>query len=254
MIQLSPSKLSVKRECKRCFFIQEKFKLKHPRGAFPSLPGGMDRVLKAYCDTYRSDGTLPPELADVLGAFHLYPNKANLTKWQNWRQGLSVILEVGTVQVKLQGAIDDLLVNEAGLHAPFDFKTKGSEPKDDGSVYYQEQLDDYGLMLQANGMPICGQAFLFYVYPEQVTRIDQLAFKGKLFALTCDPQRAMDSIAEAVQILQGPMPSLSHGCEWCDFALRYRHLVAAQEEVGGAEPEGSASDSSVVEPESVPSV
>lgn len=230
MIQLSPSKLGVKRECKRCFWLQERYKLKHPRGAFPSLPGGMDRILKTYCDTYRAGGTLPPELVDALGTYRLYPNKARLAKWQHWRSGLSVILEVGTVQVKLIGAIDDLLVSPEAQHAPFDFKTKGAEPKDDGSIYYQEQLDDYGLMLQGNEMPITGEAFLFYVYPDKCNLLDHLAFKGKVYRLTCEPQRAMDSIAEAVAILQGPMPGLSSGCEHCDFALQYTKYVTAHEE------------------------
>ena len=31
-----------------------------PRGIFPSLPSGMDRVIKTYFDHYR--GSLPPEL------------------------------------------------------------------------------------------------------------------------------------------------------------------------------------------------
>ena len=33
-----------------------------PRGVFPSLPGGMDNLIKKYFDTYRLQNKLPPEI------------------------------------------------------------------------------------------------------------------------------------------------------------------------------------------------
>ena len=63
---LSPSKLNLLNAngCERCFYLHNKLKLERPRGIFPSLPNGIDRVLKEYVDRYRQG--LPPCLEDKL--------------------------------------------------------------------------------------------------------------------------------------------------------------------------------------------
>ena len=59
--KLSPSSLSVLKECPRCFWLQVNKKIRRPIGAFPSLPGGMDRILKTHFDSFRSREELPPD-------------------------------------------------------------------------------------------------------------------------------------------------------------------------------------------------
>src|SRR3989338_6659737 len=58
-IMLSPSALNLFLECARCFWLEKVKKIKRPRGIFPSLPGGMDRIIKTYFDSYRSQ-VIPP--------------------------------------------------------------------------------------------------------------------------------------------------------------------------------------------------
>ena len=53
-------------------------KVTRPRGIFPSLPSGMDRVIKTYFDHYR--GSLPPELeGEVEGK--LIPDLDLMNQW-----------------------------------------------------------------------------------------------------------------------------------------------------------------------------
>ncbi len=88
MIRLSPSKLNILTDCPRCFWDQEVRGVKRPRGPFPSLPGGIDRVVKDHCDAHRSAGTLPPPLVGrVCG--NLFPDQMQLDLWRNWRKGIS---------------------------------------------------------------------------------------------------------------------------------------------------------------------
>ena len=61
-IVLSPSSLSVFMECPRCFWLQIVKKKRRPSGAFPSLPSGMDRVLKEHFDRCRKKGIFPPDI------------------------------------------------------------------------------------------------------------------------------------------------------------------------------------------------
>jgi len=223
LIQLSPSKLSIFKKCVRCFWLQEKYKVVQPRGIFPSLPGGIDRKLKTYFDGYR--GSLPPQLeGKVPGA--LFHNQDVLNKWRNWKSGL--VYENKEIGVKLIGALDDCLVNH-DLYSPLDYKTKGSEPKDDGSQYYQTQLDCYCLMLNSNGYKISEKAYLVYVYPGEVFLNHPpdfiIPFETKIYEINCSGERALRILTQAVKILSGPIPEADESCEQCRFVTEYNNVA-----------------------------
>ena len=66
VIKLSPTSLNLYLECPRCFWLHFNKKIRRPSGPFPSLPGGMDQVLKIYFDEYRGTEILPPIVAEKL--------------------------------------------------------------------------------------------------------------------------------------------------------------------------------------------
>lgn len=57
---LSPSTLGLYKNCPRCFWLHINKGHKRPNGIFPSLPGGMDLVIKKYFDKYGD--SLPLEI------------------------------------------------------------------------------------------------------------------------------------------------------------------------------------------------
>jgi len=48
--KFSPSKLNLVKDCPRCFWLEFNKKFRRPRGIFPSLPSGMDKILKNHFD------------------------------------------------------------------------------------------------------------------------------------------------------------------------------------------------------------
>ena len=66
-IKISPSGISYLLECPRCLWLHMNEDRKRPRGAYPSLPDGMDNVFKKYFDEYRSRHELPPEIEGKVG-------------------------------------------------------------------------------------------------------------------------------------------------------------------------------------------
>lgn len=62
--KLSPSSLNLFKECPRCFWLAQHKVWKRPEGIFPSLPSGMDGVLKIHFDNFMARGVLPPEIQD----------------------------------------------------------------------------------------------------------------------------------------------------------------------------------------------
>ncbi len=218
-VKLSPSALSLFKDCPRCFWLEKVKGIKRPRGIFPSLPGGMDRVIKAYFDTYRAKRTLPPELRiDHFEGVSLYENHAQLERWRNWRTGLQYAEEVPV----LSGALDDLLV-KGDRYIPFDYKTKGSPTnEEDATKYYQTQLDCYALMLEANGMRTIGHGFLLYYSPKSVNEHGQVAFEVQPIKIATETGRAKELFRKAVAVLAGAAPASSEKCEYCNWLENFR--------------------------------
>ena len=86
MYKLSPSTLKLFIECPRCFWLQFNKKIKRPSGIFPSLPSGMDNILKVYFDKYMKKGKLPPELSGL--KVKLFDDEALLKEWRNNLKGI----------------------------------------------------------------------------------------------------------------------------------------------------------------------
>lgn len=198
-----------------------------PRGIFPSLPGGMDLVIKDYFDTYR--GSLPPELEGEIDASHtvLMEDVATLNKWRNWRSGLT--WHDTERDAQLFGALDDCLTTTKKMgsktkmfYMPLDYKTRGFPPKDGASeMYYQHQLDAYSLLLSENGYPVTDHAYLLYYYPREVKENGMVAFHTKPVKIATDIERARTLFQDAVDILKSAMPK-EHTAGACEFGVWYR--------------------------------
>lgn len=212
-ITLSPSGLGDLARCARCFYDDKVLKQPHPSGIFPTLPGGMDRVMKTFFDAHR--GQLPDILKGKVPGV-LFQDLATLKRWRMWQQAPQYYDP--ELNVVVRGGIDDMLIDGEVL-IPLDVKTKGSEPKDDGSQYYQTQMDCYNLIWKNAGYQVIEKAFLCYIYPAQVLdqgdHIISIAFDTKVFELQCSMERAKDLIAQACQVLRGPRPDPSSTCEYC---------------------------------------
>ncbi len=213
LIRLSPTTgLSLFKECPRCFWLHFNKKVHRPRGIFPSLPGGMDLVIKKYFDKYR--GKLPPELeGKIVG--ELMPDLELMEKWRNWKTGLEHYDQ--GLEAILFGALDDCLV-DGNDYIPLDYKTRGSAPHPgDSEKYYQTQLDTYSFLLDINGYPVKDFAYLVYYYPKAVRKNGLVKFDIKPVKVETNLKRAQETFVEAVKLLRGPIPKQYSGCEYCSW-------------------------------------
>jgi hypothetical protein len=214
-MNLSASSLNLFLECPRCFWLEKVRYIKRPRGIYPSLPNGMDRVIKTYFDTYRAKKTLPPELQgkDFEGV-QLFSDQLKLDRWRNWKIGLECRNHNGSCLI---GALDDLLKKDEG-YIPFDYKTKGSPASEQSAIrYYQFQLDCYALLLEANGMPTIGHGFLLFYSPKSVGEYGQVVFEHQAIKIPTNTERAQDVLRRAVAFVKEPIPELNAACEYCTW-------------------------------------
>lgn len=201
-IQLSPSSINVVEDCPRCGWRQFRG-VPRPRGIFPSLPGGIDLIVKRELDKHRERGEWPPLLKDqkLPGKPLLRPPRSKLAYADP------------ALKVRLVGFLDDAYEVD-GRVGPLDFKTRGSKPEDVHPAY-QRQMTLYHLLLAANGWTPTGMAVLVYLFPVEGHVDGGIPFDVDVKEVKTDEGKARSPITSAAKIVRGPMPPPSPDCEFC---------------------------------------
>lgn len=204
MPQLSASTLKLFQECPRCFWLHINQKLERPRGPFPSLPSGIDRVLKGYFETYRKRGTLPPLVQDQL--------EGRLATTQ-----LTLGFNDARLKARLWGKLDDCLLLSDQRFAPLDHKTRASAPQDVSYTekYYQFQMDVYTLLLERNELPVSRTAYVVYYFPVEGALHEGFPFQVAVHKISTDPQGAYAVFEAACRCLSGSVPASGEACAFC---------------------------------------
>jgi CRISPR/Cas system-associated exonuclease Cas4 (RecB family) len=223
-IRLSASSLGLYLECPRCFWLEQVARIHRPSGPFPSLPGGMDNVIKKYFDRYRSDAAsgLPPEIMGRVPG-KLLQDAELLRKWRNWRTGL--VYDDPKNNAILIGALDDCLVDEDGAYIPLDYKTRGYPLKEDSTSYYQHQLDAYTFLLSENGYKTNGTAYLVYYHPLEASEGGMVRFEVTVKMVKTDKDRAKKLFNDAVSVLRSDIPPRHSACEFCSFGEHQHEII-----------------------------
>jgi len=211
--KFSPSSLSLLKECPKCFWLKFRQNISRPSTIFPSLPSGMDRILKVHFDTCRAKGVLPPELASLNGEVKLFDNMALLDVWRNNFKGVRWTDEKNFV---LSGAVDEILQKGDKL-VVLDFKTRGFPVKDDTASYYQDQLDIYNFLLRKNGYKTEDYAYLLIYHPDKVCANGDVVFHKDLKKVKTNPENANTILEKAVSLLEGDMPATDGECGFCGW-------------------------------------
>ena len=209
---LSPSSLSLLKECPKCFWLHFNKNIRRPNGIFPSLPSGMDRILKVHFDSYRDKNELPPELKKLKGV-RLFNNIELLKTWRNNLKGIQYKDKNGNL---IRGAVDNLLEKGSKLIV-LDYKTRGFPLKEDTAEHYQDQLDLYNFLLRKNGFGTENYAYLLFYHPDKVNREGEILFNTDLVKMSISISNAEKIIKNALKILEIGIPDSSEECEFCKW-------------------------------------
>ena len=210
--KLSPSSLKLMEECPRCFWLNKHKVWSRPSGAFPTLPAGMDRILKIHFDRFRSKETLPPELCtnNHCTNLKLFNDEELLKVWRNNLKGIRYTDKEGNV---FYGAVDNILTEGKKLIV-LDYKTRGYALKEDTAGMYQIQLDAYNFLLRKNGYETEDYGFLLFYMPKEVTTTGEVIFDTELVKMKTHPSHAEKLFEKALNMLKEECPKKC--CAWCE--------------------------------------
>ena len=215
--KLSPTSINLMLECPRCFWLQLVKKIKRPEGIFPSLPGGMDRILKKYFDKFMQRGELPPEIREygIGNGYKLFNDKAKLDIWRSNQKGIQY--KDKTSGILLRGAVDNLLEKGEKL-VVLDYKTRGYPLKEDTHEHYQTQMDIYNFLLRMNGYDTENYAYLLFYYPREIAETGEVIFDTKLIKIPTNVKSGESVFKEAIKILNlKEPPKASQDCGFCKW-------------------------------------
>ncbi|HLW99800.1 MAG TPA: PD-(D/E)XK nuclease family protein [Candidatus Acidoferrales bacterium] len=213
--KLSPSGLYTFEECKSCFWLE------HHHGKAPSFPPvlnmAMDSVLKSRYDSFRTKGTLPPEVAALTKeGVKLFPDIETLSKWRGSTSHLKVINE--KVGYELGGKLDEVLLEKDGHLIATDFKSSGYAPKADKQKYYVLQLTAYAFMFHRHGLPTSDRAIILHYFVKDAKNGSlQVEFTAHIDPVKLDLALLEGKLKAMVKLLNGPYPGDDLDCEDCAY-------------------------------------
>lgn len=232
-LTVSPSSLMDFIKSPHLYYLARKECIAWPRGAFPTLPDGMDETIKRHYDGWRPEG-LPPEVRNFSVPGRPYPDQALVTRLRTrGKKGLAPVVVTAEVDgvlygVTVQGEMDDLLLCDDGRVAVSDFKTKGTAPKgtEDAQKWYGPQFDAYALILEGQPKEFWGgrdflgvypEAFALYYYPDASPEVVPSAaqtgqinfgFRAQVVRVPNSAARAKALVQDIIRTLVGPLPEL----------------------------------------------
>lgn len=199
-------------ECPRCFWLTQHKVWKRPAGIFPSLPSGMDRILKTHFNKFMEKGQLPPEICEngECKNMKLFNDHELLAIWRSNFKGIVYKDKQGNI---LKGAVDNILMKGKKLIV-LDYKTRGYDLKEDTAEHYQLQLDIYNFLLRKEGYDTEDYSFLLFYIPKEVMDTGEVIFDTKLVKMKIDVKKAEKVWKNALKLLNGDCPKET--CEWCE--------------------------------------
>lgn len=211
--KFSPSSLSLLKECPRCFWLAFNKNIKRPDTIFPSLPSGMDKILKEHFDRFMKKCELPPELQQLNGEVKLFDNEELLKVWRSNFKGIQWTDKKGNL---IHGAIDNLLKKGKKLIV-LDYKTRGFPLKEDTHEHYQDQMDIYNFLLRKNGYETEDYTYLLFYHPNKVHENGDVDFNKDLVKIKVNIKNAESILKNAVKVLESDIPAPSEKCGFCKF-------------------------------------
>lgn len=211
--KFSPSSLSLLNECPRCFWLHFNKNIRRPDSIFPSLPSGMDRILKIHFDSFRDKGELPPELAKLNGKYKLFDNAELLTIWRNNFKGVEWVDGEGNL---FRGAVDNILQKGKKLIV-LDYKTRGFPLKDDTAAHYQDQMNIYNFLLRKTKHNTENYAYLLFYHPNKVDSDGAVVFNTDLVKMNVSVKNAEKLFKKALEVLSKEIPESGEECGFCGW-------------------------------------
>ncbi|MBP6868883.1 MAG: PD-(D/E)XK nuclease family protein [Candidatus Pacebacteria bacterium] len=219
---LSRSKVELFTECKRCFWMDQRYGIGRP-SSFPfTLNNAVDELFKKEFDILREKGEAHPLMKQY--KIDAIPFKDE--RMEEWRDALKRGVKVHHEEsnIILRGGVDDVWQNSKGELHVVDYKATAGKAEvtldDEWKNSYKRQVEIYQWLFRGNGFDVSPIAYFVYANG----RNDKDSFDAMLeFDITILPHVGDDSwvsgtLIEMKKLLEeDAIPKASVDCEYCEY-------------------------------------
>jgi len=233
MIKISRYAVEKFLNCKRCFFLEQKHKVRLQSLPF-TLNNAVDNLCKNEFDFYRRKQQ--PHPIFIENNIDAVPfNHPNMDDWRNNRKGINFVDLIN--KFNFYGAVDDVWIKPNGELIISDVKATSKKEfnwfetyKYDYAKGYKRQIEMYQWLFRKNGFKVSNEGFLVYFngLRNEPMFNKQLKFELHLIRLECNDKWVEETVIEATKLLQiNDLPSASKRCSTCSY-LKDRWKVKQQ--------------------------
>jgi CRISPR/Cas system-associated exonuclease Cas4 (RecB family) len=223
---LSRSKIELFIQCKRCFWLDARLKIKRPDGPPFQINKLIDELFKKEFDSYRKNKKPHPIMlknnVDAIPYTHKDLNK--------WRENfIGIRFHHKQTNINFFGAVDDIWIDAKDELIVVDYKATAKKTEvsldADWQITYKRQLEIYQWLLKSNGFKVSPVGYFVYANGQSNFEEfnDTLHFKTKLISY----EGATDWIEQVVlsikECLEGEIPATGSSimggeCAFCAYA------------------------------------
>jgi len=234
--KLSRSRIELFMQCQRCFWLDERLKIKRPSSPPFNINKAIDELFKKEFDTYRVKGEPHPLMVEAkVSAIPL--SHDDLDKWRHNFTGVSTVHK--PTNLHIYGAVDDVWVDGDGKLIVVDYKaTAKAEPvKKLGEAgtwhdMYRRQMEIYQWLLSQNGFEVSPTGYFVYATgsskPDKFDNVVQ--FETHVFPHHGNFDWVDGTIDKLKQCLESDIPEVGRAamggeCEHCAYARKRTELT-----------------------------
>ena len=233
MYKLSRSKIELFTQCPRCFWLNERLKIKRPDGPPFQINKAIDELFKKEFDSYRIKGEPHPMMVEF-GLKAIPFAHDDLDKWRQNFIGVQALHE--PTNLMIFGAVDDIWVNDVGELMVVDYKATAKQSDitldADWQMSYKRQMEIYQWLLRQNGFQVNDTGY--FVYTNGRMDLDafnnRVEFRTKIIPYTGSDAWVEKTLQDMKTCLEGDMPrvgkaAMGGDCDFCAYAKARAQLT-----------------------------
>ena len=222
LYRLSRSRIERFRECRRCFWLNERYGVDRPGMPAFSLNNAVDALMKKEFDLHRAEGTAHPLLAGY--GLKLVPLKHE--RMEEWRDALRRGIEYHHKEsnFSFRGGVDDVWTDDAGTLYIVDYKATSTDKEisldDQWKQGYKRQMEMYQWLFRQNGFTVSNTGYFVFVngMSDRKAFDAKLEFDVQLIAYEGDDAWVGDALTDAKACLMSDaIPEVGERCEFCPY-------------------------------------
>lgn len=220
-------------QCKRCFWLDVRLKVKRPDGPPFNINKAIDELFKKEFDSYRVKGEPHPLMVEYKVQAVPFTHE-KLNEWRENFVGVQTLHEPTNLMVF--GAVDDIWVNDAGELIVVDYKATAKDRdvsiNSEWQISYKRQMEVYQWLLRQNGFAVNPTGYFVYTNGRMDLEgfYDRVEFRTKIIPYTGDDSWVDPTLKKMKKCMEGDMPAVGRSamggeCEFCAYARERTKLT-----------------------------